>query len=107
MRPFRLTFHVEATDKVSELIERVKAKGMRVGIALKPATPVEVGRCGNLTLVFLERGSFGTSLPDDRAGGFLSLFPFFSFFRGGGGGGGSIVFSFSTSERFFFSFSFL
>lgn len=38
----RFTFHVEATDKVSELIEAVKAKGMGVGLALKPGTPVEV-----------------------------------------------------------------
>ena len=38
----RFTFHVEATDKVSELIRQVKAKGMGVGVALKPATPVEV-----------------------------------------------------------------
>ncbi|CAN0379268.1 unnamed protein product, partial [Discosporangium mesarthrocarpum] len=37
----RLTFHVEATDKVEELIEQIKAKGMKVGIALKPGTPVE------------------------------------------------------------------
>lgn len=33
---------MEATDKVSELIEQVKAKGMGVGVALKPGTPVEV-----------------------------------------------------------------
>lgn len=38
----RFTFHVEATDKVSELIELVKSKGMGVGVALKPGTPVEV-----------------------------------------------------------------
>lgn len=38
----RFTFHVEATDKVSELIQQVKAKGMGVGVALKPGTPVEV-----------------------------------------------------------------
>ncbi|CAN0114946.1 unnamed protein product, partial [Ectocarpus sp. 13 AM-2016] len=35
------TFHVEATDEVAELIVAVKAKGMGVGVALKPATPVE------------------------------------------------------------------
>ncbi len=38
----RFTFHLEATDKVSELIAQVKAKGMGVGVALKPGTPVEV-----------------------------------------------------------------
>ena len=40
----RFTFHVEATDKVAELIETVKAKGMGVGVALKPGTPVEVSQ---------------------------------------------------------------
>ena len=38
----RFTFHVEATDKVAELIETVKSKGMGVGLALKPGTAVEV-----------------------------------------------------------------
>ena len=37
----RFTFHVEATDKHKELINAVKAKGMKVGIALKPGTPVD------------------------------------------------------------------
>lgn len=37
----RFTFHVEATDEVSDLIARVKGKGMGVGIALKPGTPAE------------------------------------------------------------------
>lgn len=50
----RFTFHLEATDKVSELIEQVKAKGMGVGVALKPATPVEVrllpGPCPSVPL---------------------------------------------------------
>lgn len=35
---------MEATDKIAELISAVKAKGMGVGVALKPATPVEVCR---------------------------------------------------------------
>ncbi|CAN0391383.1 unnamed protein product [Ascophyllum nodosum] len=67
----RLTFHVEATDKVSELIERVKAKGMRVGIALKPATPVEAvfPYCKDLDLVLVmtvEPGFGGQSFMQDQ-----------------------------------------
>ncbi|KAK9135292.1 hypothetical protein Syun_014622 [Stephania yunnanensis] len=36
------TFHVEASkDNWRELIKRIKAKGMRPGVALKPGTPIE------------------------------------------------------------------
>lgn len=35
------TFHLEAEGDKSEIISRVKARGMKVGIALKPATPAE------------------------------------------------------------------
>ncbi|OVA17528.1 Ribulose-phosphate 3-epimerase-like [Macleaya cordata] len=36
------TFHVEASkDNWQELIQRIKAKGMRPGVALKPGTPIE------------------------------------------------------------------
>ncbi|RKP11033.1 Ribulose-phosphate 3-epimerase-like protein [Thamnocephalis sphaerospora] len=34
-------FHIEATKDAGALIERVKAAGMLVGIAVKPGTPVE------------------------------------------------------------------
>jgi ribulose-phosphate 3-epimerase len=37
----RFTFHVEATDEPKKVIDAVKAKGMKVGMALKPGTPVE------------------------------------------------------------------
>ncbi len=36
-----ITFHVESTSAGSEIIERVHAAGKKVGITLKPATPVE------------------------------------------------------------------
>ena len=36
-----LTFHVEATEDVMGTIAAIHAKGMKVGIAIKPATPVE------------------------------------------------------------------
>ncbi|KAK9109755.1 hypothetical protein Sjap_017815 [Stephania japonica] len=36
------TFHVEVSkDNWRELIERIKAKGMHPGVALKPGTPIE------------------------------------------------------------------
>ncbi|KAK3036451.1 hypothetical protein RJ639_030050 [Escallonia herrerae] len=36
------TFHVEASkDNWQELIQRIKLKGMRPGVALKPGTPIE------------------------------------------------------------------
>lgn len=35
------TFHLEATDDPIALIEKIKKHGMKVGIALKPKTPVE------------------------------------------------------------------
>ncbi len=36
-----LTFHLEATTKVDECIEIIRAAGAKVGISIKPATPVE------------------------------------------------------------------
>ncbi|RDD45292.1 Ribulose-phosphate 3-epimerase [Trichoplax sp. H2] len=35
------TFHIEATDNPLELIDSIKKTGMKVGIAIKPKTPVE------------------------------------------------------------------
>lgn len=35
-----ITFHVEATDKVQQTIERIKSHGVNVGISVKPSTPV-------------------------------------------------------------------
>ncbi|KAI9146485.1 Ribulose-phosphate 3-epimerase-like protein [Paraphysoderma sedebokerense] len=35
------TFHIEATNDPTKLINEIKSKNMRVGIALKPGTPVE------------------------------------------------------------------
>lgn len=35
------TFHVEVQGNIEELIDRVKAKGMKVGLAVKPGTPID------------------------------------------------------------------
>lgn len=39
-----LTFHVEATDKAKALVERAKALGVKAGVAINPATPLEPAR---------------------------------------------------------------
>lgn len=39
-----VTFHVEATDRVEECIRIVHEAGAKVGISIKPATPVEAIR---------------------------------------------------------------
>ena len=36
-----LVFHIEATTKTQEIINKVKAKGKKVGISIKPKTPVD------------------------------------------------------------------
>lgn len=35
------TFHVEPVDNVAEVCRKVREAGMKVGIAIKPNTPVE------------------------------------------------------------------
>ncbi len=37
-----VTFHVEATDKVEECINLIRNKGVKVGVSIKPKTPIEV-----------------------------------------------------------------
>ena len=36
-----VTFHIEATDKVEECIDLIRAKGVKVGVSIKPKTPIE------------------------------------------------------------------
>ena len=35
------TFHVEVDGDISSIIDQVKSSGMKVGLAVKPGTPVE------------------------------------------------------------------
>ncbi len=39
-----VTFHLEATEKVEETIQSIRQSGAKVGISIKPATPVEAVR---------------------------------------------------------------
>lgn len=36
-----VTFHVEATDEIQAVIDSIRAKGAKAGIAIKPDTPIE------------------------------------------------------------------
>ena len=36
-----ITFHIEATDDPQSVIDRIKATGAKVGISIKPATPLD------------------------------------------------------------------
>lgn len=36
-----ITFHLEATEKIEETIQKIRKKGKKVGITIKPDTPVE------------------------------------------------------------------
>lgn len=42
LEPLFITFHVEATNDVLETINYIKSKGIKVGLAFNPATPVDI-----------------------------------------------------------------
>ncbi len=73
------TFHIEATDDAAGLIKAIKAAGMKVGIAIKPKTPVDsvfpYVADVDLILVMTVEPGFGASFqgcthaPPARAGG--------------------------------------
>jgi len=41
INPLFMTFHIEATDRVMDIINYIKSKGIKVGLALNPDTPVD------------------------------------------------------------------
>ena len=61
-----ITFHLEATERPLEVIDRIHGLGKRAGISIKPATPVEavrpfVGRMEMLLVMTVEPGFGGQS----------------------------------------------
>ena len=66
-----ITFHVESTDKADEIIERVHAAGKKVGITLKPGTPVEdlvpyLDKVDMALVMTVEPGFGGQSFMEDQ-----------------------------------------
>ncbi len=57
------TFHVEVGDNLEPLIQRIKATGMKVGLAIKPKTPADsvfpYGHLLDLILVMTVEPGFG------------------------------------------------
>eukprot|EP00760_Papus_ankaliazontas_P027140 PhM_4_TR316/c0_g1_i2/m.64433/K01783/rpe, RPE; ribulose-phosphate 3-epimerase len=67
------TFHIEATEKPRELIQQIRATGMRVGVALKPGTPLSaidaiVGDVDMVLIMTVEPGFGGQSFMHDVLG---------------------------------------
>ncbi|KAJ8327685.1 RIBULOSE-phosphate 3-epimerase [Batrachochytrium dendrobatidis] len=61
------TFHIEATDNASKLIDRIQATGMKVGISLKPKTEIEtiidlIPRLDQVLIMTVEPGFGGQKM---------------------------------------------
>ncbi len=58
-----ITFHYEAADSVAETAARIRSLGVKVGVALNPATPVDVlipyADCFDMVLVMSVQPGFG------------------------------------------------
>ncbi len=66
-----ITFHIESTDCADEIIDRVHAAGKKVGITLKPATPVEalvpyLSKVDLVLVMTVEPGFGGQSFMEDQ-----------------------------------------
>ena len=62
-----LTFHIEACDDSSALIDRIKSRGIRAGITIKPATAAEevfplLDKCDMVLVMTVEPGYGGQAL---------------------------------------------
>ena len=62
-----LTFHIEATDKVDECLDIIRAKGKRAGLSVKPDTPIEavypyLEKCDMILVMTVEPGYGGQAL---------------------------------------------
>ncbi len=66
-----ITFHIESTDKGDEIIEKVHLAGKKVGITLKPGTPVEslegyLDKVDMVLIMTVEPGFGGQSFMEDQ-----------------------------------------
>ncbi len=66
-----ITFHIESTDKGDEIIKKVHAAGKKVGITLKPGTPVEslegyLDQVDMVLIMTVEPGFGGQSFMEDQ-----------------------------------------
>lgn len=64
------TFHLEATQNVAEVIQKVKEAGMRVGVSIKPKTAVDallpfVEQLDNILIMTVEPGFGGQAFMPD------------------------------------------
>ena len=62
-----VTFHIEATDKVSECIEIIKKRGVKAAVSVKPNTPIEsvypyLEMCDMVLVMTVEPGYGGQAL---------------------------------------------
>lgn len=62
-----LTFHLEACENPSELLEQIREQGVMAGISIKPATPVEdiyplLEQCDMVLVMTVEPGYGGQKL---------------------------------------------
>ena len=65
-----ITFHLEATQKADEVIDRIHARGVKAGISIKPGTPVEMvkpylDKVDMILIMTVEPGFGGQSYIDD------------------------------------------
>jgi ribulose-phosphate 3-epimerase len=62
-----LTFHIEATEKVRETLEMIRAAGKRAALSVKPGTPIEavypyLDACDMVLVMTVEPGYGGQAL---------------------------------------------
>lgn len=67
---FSITFHAEATEDVVALAQRIRAKGSRAGLALKPGTPLaafenSISSFDQILVMTVEPGFGGQSLIEE------------------------------------------